>query len=129
MVGAGAMRGVIVGGFRSRWARLALGVVLAGACAVGVTAGTGKPAGSDVLSVRLGGDANETRIVIDLARPTSGRIEADPSAPTRMVLDLGGVTAKGVLQGRGQGLVRAWSVDQAFGTARLQLDLAAGADV
>jgi N-acetylmuramoyl-L-alanine amidase len=123
------MRGVLASGWRSRWARAALGLALAGACAVAVAAETGKPASSDVLSVRLGGDGAETRIVIDLTRPTSGRIEADADAPGRMILDLKGVSAKGVLQGRGQGLVRAWTVDQSFGAARLRLDLAAGADV
>ena len=117
-VGVVVMRGLSVGGFGSRWARAALGLVLAGACAVGVAAGTQRPAASDVLAVRLGGDAAETRIVIDLDRPASGRIEDDGGAPGRMILDLKGVSARGVLQGRGQGLVRAWSVDQTLGTAR-----------
>ncbi len=122
------MRGVSVGGLKTRWAHIALGLVLAGLCAVGVAAGAGKPAASDVLGVRLGGGDTETRIVIDLAKPASGKIE-DSAVATRMVLDLKGVEAKGVLQGKGRGLVRAWSVDQTFGTARVQLDLAGGATV
>ena len=128
-MGVDGMRGVFEGGWRSRGARALLGLVLAGACAVAVAAETGRPATSDVLAVRLGGDAAETRIVIDLTRPTSGRIEADADTPNRMILDLKGVSARGVLQGRGQGLVRAWTFDQTLGSARLQLDLAANADV
>ena len=123
------MRRVFLGGFRSRWALAALGLVLAGASAVSVAAGAQRPTSSDVLGVRLGGDANETRIVVDLARPASGHIEDAGDAPDRMVLDLRGVSASGVLQGKGQGLVRAWSVDTTSGDARLELDLAGGADV
>jgi N-acetylmuramoyl-L-alanine amidase len=123
------MRGEVFARLKSRWVRVALGLVLAGACAVGVAAATQK-AVSDVLGVRLGGDADQTRIVIDLAKPATGRLETgDDDAATRMVLDLKGVSAAGVLQGRGRGLVRAWTVDSSFRGARLQLDLAQGAAV
>jgi N-acetylmuramoyl-L-alanine amidase len=122
------MRGVSVAGLKTRWAHIALGLVLAGLCAVGVAMGAGKPPASDVLGVRLGGGDTEARIVVDLAKPASGKIE-DAAAATRMVLDLKGVDAKGVLQGKGRGLVRAWSVEQSFGGAKLQLDLASGATV
>src|SRR5271169_4840081 len=101
------MRWVIADGLKSRWARAALGLALAGACAAAVAASVQKPAASDVIAVRLGGDASETRIVVDLARPASGKLE-DQTQPSRMVLTLKDISTRGVLQGRGRGLVRAW---------------------
>jgi N-acetylmuramoyl-L-alanine amidase len=123
------MRGWIVNGLRTRWARVALGVTIAVACAAAVAAGARKPANSDVLSVRLGGGASETRIVVDLDRPTSGAIDQPDGAPDRMTLTLRDISARGVLQGKGQGLVRAWTVESDGGSAKLNLELAAGVDV
>jgi len=107
-----------------RWGRLALGVVLAGACAAVVTAGARKPH-SDVTSVRLGGDETETRLVLDLDRPAHGRLE--PSAPNRLVLALEGAAARSASGGEGRGLIRRWALAEAGGAARLDLDLAPGA--
>jgi len=85
--------------------------------------------GAGVLKIRLGGDRVETRIVIDLSAAATGKVVAGGAADRRVVLNLAGVSAEGGLQGRGQGLVKAWVLDEAGGGARLRLDLAADAVV
>ncbi|MFI4934451.1 MAG: N-acetylmuramoyl-L-alanine amidase [Caulobacterales bacterium] len=122
------MRRVLVEGLKARWVRVAMGLGFAAACAVAVAAGVQRPAKSDVIAVRFGGDSSETRIVVDLDRAASGKID-DAAGAGRMELTLKGVSASGVLQGRGKGLVRAWTVEEADGGARLSLDLAQGANV
>jgi N-acetylmuramoyl-L-alanine amidase len=115
------MRAGVFSGFGGRWGRLALGVVIAGACAAAVSASAQKPHAPDVISVRLGGDATETRIVVDLDKPTSGRI-LDQSAG-KLTLVLGEAVARGVSSGDGKGLVHDWRLSSADGAAELTLDL------
>ena len=103
---------------------LSAGVVAAtigGLAAVAVSHAAAPEAG--VLGVRLGGDAAETRLVIDLDRGATGKVSQDGSGG-RVVLSLPGVDAKASLQGAGRGLIRAWMIDQSQGAARLQIDLA-----
>ena len=76
-----------------------------------------------VLKVRLGGDQQETRIVVELDRSTSGELIADGGGDEPLVLGLKGVSVAGDQSGRGQGLVKAWSVENASGQARLSLAL------
>src|ERR1700754_2083244 len=85
--------------------------------------------GAGVLKVRLGGDRVETRIVIDLSSSATGKVVANGATDRRVVLNLAGVSTEGGLQGRGQGLVKAWVLDEAAGGARLRIDLAADAVV
>jgi len=82
-----------------------------------------------LLKVRLGGDAQQTRLVIDLDQAVSGKLEADGAADGHVILLLPTVSAAGGLQGAGQGLVKAWMVDQTASGARLQLDLAPDAKI
>lgn len=123
------MRGAVGRGLRSRWIRAALGLLLAAGCAAAVGAAGRKPADPDVISVRLGGDSGQTRIVVDLRRSVSGA--ADPSAdgPARLALLLKGASAPQTLAGPGRGLVRGWTIEDAPGGARLTLVLTRGADV
>ncbi|MGA0601095.1 N-acetylmuramoyl-L-alanine amidase family protein [Caulobacter sp. KR2-114] len=113
------------------WRRLlaAFAFLLAGGAAAAVASGEGASQGGAVLRVRFGGDAAETRIVVDLDRSISARVARDDDAPTRLVVSLPNVSAKGVLQGKGQGLVKAWTVDNGGGGARLALEVAPGAQV
>ena len=120
------MGGALLRVIGTRWGRTTLGVLVAAVCAVTVAAGVGTSAQSDVLGVRLGGDQDETRIVIDLKTPVSGVLAA---APNQIELLLKGADAAASIQGAGRGLVRAWSVDRASGGARLTLELAAQAQV
>ncbi|MBL8771267.1 MAG: N-acetylmuramoyl-L-alanine amidase [Phenylobacterium sp.] len=72
----------------------------------------------------MGGDASETRLVIELDGAASARVVSDGSADRRVVVMLPGVTAAQLQQGAGRGVVRAWTIDQVQGGARLQMDLA-----
>ena len=82
-----------------------------------------------LLQVRLGGDAAETRLVIDLDHSASTKVVSDGTADRRVVVLLAGVTASEALQGAGRGLVSDWIIESAPGGARLTMDLAADASV
>lgn len=86
-------------------------------------------AAASLLKVRLGGDAGQTRVVIDLERAASAKVVSDGAADGRVVLLLPGVTAANGQQGAGQGLVKTWMVDQTSAGARLQMDIASGSKV
>lgn len=92
-------------------------------CLAAVAVSQAAVASAGVLKVRLGGDANETRIVIDLDHSATGKVSDDGSADRRVVMSLPGVTAGGGLQGEGVGLVKAWVLDDSAGGARLRVDL------
>jgi N-acetylmuramoyl-L-alanine amidase len=103
-------------------------IVLVAALAVlGLVAVAGSHAATvagDLLRVRLGGDASETRIVIDLDRAATGKVVSDGGDDRRVVLVLQGVSTTGA-QGAGVGLVKRWVADQTGGGARLRIDLSA----
>jgi N-acetylmuramoyl-L-alanine amidase len=117
------MRGVLTKSLTARWMRAALGLGLAAGCAVAVAASARLPDAPDVVSVRLGGDASQTRIVVDLRRAASGVVDPDTASPTRIALILKGATAPSPLKGGGRGVVRGWKIADAPGGARLTLDL------
>jgi N-acetylmuramoyl-L-alanine amidase len=105
-------------------------VMVAAAVAAGlavVAASHAATVAADLLRVRLGGDASQTRIVIDLDHAATGRVLAD-GADGRIVLVLQGVSTQAA-QGAGAGLVKAWVADEASGGARLRIDLAADARI
>jgi N-acetylmuramoyl-L-alanine amidase len=108
-------------GLRLRWGRLAsLGVIGVGASLGLAIAAHGAVKGG-VLKVRLGGDQKETRVVIELDRATRGELISDGGRQDPLVLDLKGVAAVDDQSGQGLGLVKAWSVQNAAGQARLTL--------
>lgn len=82
-----------------------------------------------LLKVRLGGDSQSTRLVMDLDQAASGKLVADGASDGHAVIVLPNVSAAGGLQGAGQGLVKAWAVDQTSGGARLQLELVPDAKI
>jgi N-acetylmuramoyl-L-alanine amidase len=106
-----------------RW-RAGLALAAAAVGLIAVAASHAATASAGILKVRLGGDAAQTRIVIDLDHATSGQLLADGAADGRAILLLGDVSAGGGQQGSAQGLVKRWAVDQVGAAARLQLDLA-----
>jgi N-acetylmuramoyl-L-alanine amidase len=124
LVGAGVMRGVLTKSLTARWMRAALGLALAAGCAVAVAASARQPDAPDVVSVRLGGDVAQTRIVVDLRKAASGAVDGDQASLTRIALILKGASAPNPLRGAGHGLVRGWTIADAPGGARLTLDLA-----
>jgi N-acetylmuramoyl-L-alanine amidase len=107
-------------------------LIAAAAAAVGLAAIAATHASASVaglLKVRLGGDAQATRLVIDLDQAATGRLVSDGAADGRLVLILSNVSAQGGLQGPGQGLVKAWTIEQTSGGARVQLELAPDAKI
>jgi N-acetylmuramoyl-L-alanine amidase len=109
--------------------RLALAAGLAFAAAA-LTAGQGLASGAagDVLGLRLGGDAQRTRIVLDLDRRAEGRVVEDGRSG-RLVLDLSGVTPPSRIDGRGRGLVRDYAVTGRGATARVEIALTGAVEV
>ena len=102
------------------------GLLVAAAITLGlvaVAASQAAPVAAELLRVRLGGDATQTRIVVDLNHATSGKVISDGAADRRIVLMLQGASTEGV-QGAGSGLVKAWVADQEGGGVRLRIDLA-----
>ena len=121
------MRAGLQSGMRSRRGPAVAAAVLACAlAAVSMTRAAASATG--LLKVRLGGDAQATRIVMDLDQAASGKLVSDGSDGHAVVI-LSGVSALGGLQGASQGLVRSWSIDQTTAGARLVLELVADAKV
>ncbi len=107
-------------------------LVVTAATAVGLAAVVASHAAASIgglLKVRLGGDAQQTRLVMDLDQAASGKLESDGALDGHAVLLLPNVSAAGGLQGVGQGLVKAWAIEQTSAGARLQLDLAPDAKI
>jgi len=108
----------------------AIALVVGTLACVGIFAAShAAQAGSGVLKVRLGGDQSTTRIVIDLDAPATGKVISTGARDRRMVISLAGASASSGLQGKGQGLVRAWTLDPAGAGSRLRIDLASNATV
>ena len=85
-------------------------------------------ASGDVLGVRFGGDAERTRVVLDLGVSARGAV-VESGEGGRVVLALSGVEPGRGVSGNGSGLVSAWRVAAAGGASRLHLDLARAADI
>ena len=98
-------------------------------CFVALAAGRGLASGAmgDVRAVRFGGDAERTRVVIDLDRSARGAVIED-GGQGRVILSLSGVTPPRALNGGGLGLVRQYTVTGGSG-ARVNLTLAGGAEI
>jgi len=97
----------------------------AAAALLAVSIGLASPAAAKdgVLSVRFGGDQNETRVVIELDKAAKGRVIQADDGGRALTVALADVGAAGDLQGHGQGLVSAWTTEKSLGEARLKLQL------
>lgn len=93
-------------------------------------AGLGLAFGSDVqvMGVRFGGDAQRTRVVVDLVRETRGRVLSDGGTGQVSVMLEGVAPARGA-SGQGNGLVRSYELANATGGTRINLQLASGASI
>jgi N-acetylmuramoyl-L-alanine amidase len=113
-----------------RWLGLA-GAVGAGLCIVAGASSHAQPAPSHqgVLTVRFGGDAHETRVVIEMDRAAKGRSETGDGPGRTVVVDLPQVEASPDLEGHGHGLVNAWAFDRTADGAKLTLQLTRNARV
>ncbi|MDO1558450.1 N-acetylmuramoyl-L-alanine amidase [Brevundimonas sp. 2R-24] len=110
---------------------LAVGALLlvAAAALLLLTAGRGlaDTDSGDVMRVRFGGDAQVTRVVIDMGRSAQGRLSE--TSGQDLTLALVGVDAGRGAEAAGQGLVRSYRLDSAGGAARLRLNLTRQAQV
>jgi N-acetylmuramoyl-L-alanine amidase len=114
--------------WRSRWVR-ALIALLAVGCAGAAIAAVREAPRAGVLKVRLGGDAQQTRVVIELDQAATARLVAGAEPSKQVLLALPHVSLAGEMAGQGAGLVRGWTMDDAAGAARLKLTLARAAAV
>jgi N-acetylmuramoyl-L-alanine amidase len=110
------------------WAMTAVAFVVI--CAVLLTAGRGLASGAmgEVLRVRFGGDAQHTRVVLDMDRTSRGQV-IQAGDDGRVVVSLSGVSPHRGLTGAGTGLVRGWRVTGAGAASRVELDLASSAEI
>jgi N-acetylmuramoyl-L-alanine amidase len=113
--------GQMFGGARARGLLVAVAAVLGLAAVAASNAAT---VTADLLKVRMGGDAQQTRLVIDLDHAVAGKVVSDGSADGRVEVLLQGVAPQSA-QGAGSGLVRTWMIETAGSAARLRIDLAA----
>lgn len=107
-------------------------VIAAAVAAVGLAAfAVGHAATETVglLKVRMGGDAAETRLVVELDGATSARILSDGAADRRVAVLLTGVDTLEVQQGAGRGVVKTWTIEKGQGGALLQMELAGPAQL
>tara|TARA_R110002167_G_scaffold7040_19_gene33274 strand:+ start:1457 stop:2680 length:1224 start_codon:yes stop_codon:yes gene_type:complete len=110
------------------WTMTALAFVVF--CFGVLAAGRGLAAGAagEVLRLRFGGDAERTRVVVDLDHNTRGAVVSG-GADGRVVVALTGVAPNGRMDGDGTGLVRGYRVVAGGGASRIELTLATGAEI
>ncbi|WP_253189127.1 N-acetylmuramoyl-L-alanine amidase [Brevundimonas sp. LM2] len=105
------------------WALTALALVVLAAVLLAGTRSMAVGTGGDVLGVRFGGDAERTRVVIDLGRSARGSI-VESGASGKVVVALAGVGSGRGVDGSGSGLVRDWRVSPSGTASRVELALA-----
>lgn len=95
-----------------------------------LAAGRGLASGAagEILRVRFGGDAERTRVVIDMDASARGQVIRSGD-DGQLVLTLAGVSPPERRTGRGQGLVRDFRVAGGGASARLELELASSAEI
>lgn len=99
-------------------------------CVAVLAAGRGLASGAmgEVMRVRFGGDAERTRVVVDLDRTSRGQV-IQSGDDGRVVLALSGVQPPRGMSGQGLGLVRGYRVAGSGAAARVELDLASSAEI
>jgi N-acetylmuramoyl-L-alanine amidase len=110
------------------WAMTMLALV---AICVGLlAAGRGLALGAlgEVMRVRFGGDAERTRVVLDLDRTSRGEVVRSGD-DGQVVVSLANVTPHGRMAGVGSGLVRGYRIAGAGTASRVELDLASSAEI
>ena len=116
-----------------RGVRIVAGLLALGGVAAVAAVSHGQTS-AGVLKVRLGGDGHQTRVVVELDRPTKGNVIADGSIGkntglAKVVVGLAHVDVADTMQGQGAGLVKAWRIDEVNGEAQVHLDLVRPAQI
>lgn len=110
------------------WAMTALALLVLAVVLMIGTRGVAGGVTGDVRGVRFGGDAERTRIVIDLDRSARGEV-IESGDRGNLVLTLAGVGAGRGVDGSGSGLVRDWRVSASGTASRVQMGLARNARI
>ncbi len=76
----------------------------------------------DVVRVRLGGDAQQTRIVIELDKSVAGKQASRDDDYSRQVIALPDIRLGDALSGQGTGLIAGWRVESIAGSTRINLN-------
>jgi len=100
-----------------------LAAVAALGCLVFAGASRGAESTASPLKLRFGGDSAATRVVLELSEAATADLVSDGAADGHVVLDFSRLSVGDSLDGRGKGLVKAWTIDKVRGHARLSLDL------
>jgi len=114
-------------GVRDR-ALLALALIVFLTAALFAARALASGSAGDVLRIRFGGDAQRTRVVVDLDSAARGTV-VDSGAGGRVVVSLAGVSPGRGLSGDGSGLVRGYRVAASGGNSRVEMNLASGAEI
>ena len=105
-------------------------VMLAGCiCASAFIAQPAAAQSGDVVKVRMGGDASQTRIVIELEKSVAAKIVTRDSETNRQVIALPNIDLDKTISGQGQGLVSDWRLETLAGSVRLKLNFKSGAKI
>ncbi len=118
----------VFGGRAARVLLAAAALAAVGAASAAVVAEQAPQAG--VLKVRIGGDQTQTRVVIELDHAVTGKLLSADKPGRQVTLAFPKVDVSGGgMSGAGAGLIKAWSIDEAAGSARIRLDLGRDAQV
>jgi N-acetylmuramoyl-L-alanine amidase len=116
------MSGMVVKHIGKRLPALAAALLLAASGAAAWAAARTEPA-AGVLKVRLGGDAAQTRLVIELDHAVTGKLIDGEGGDKAVTLSLGQAAVAGDMQGGGAGLIKSWKVEAVLGAAEIKLEL------
>jgi len=83
----------------------------------------------DVVKVRMGGDAAQTRIVIELDKSVATKVVTRDNQYDQQILALPDIDLGKSLSGNGQGLVSAWKLENIAGSTRLKLSFVSNAKI
>ncbi|WP_035426174.1 N-acetylmuramoyl-L-alanine amidase family protein [Asticcacaulis sp. AC460] len=101
---------------------LAAGFAGAGVCLAPAVMAAPVNVSGDIVKVRLGGDATQTRIVIELDRAVDAKVVTRDSETAQQIIALPDVEMGKALSGTGMGLIADWKVENIAGSTRLKLN-------
>ena len=111
----------------SAWVRVVLrplsASLISALLSLGLVGGAAQAASGNIYTVRFGGGAAETRVVIELNRAARGQLVSSASQDNKLILAMPDLVSGGEMQGFGSGLVKSWVIDEAAGAVRLRLVL------
>lgn len=110
------------------WAMAAVVMLAFGVAVLAAGRGLATGAMGEVLRLRFGGDAERTRVVVDLDRTSRGEV-VQSGDDGHVVVALAGIAPGQTRTGQGSGLVRNWRIAGAGGASRVELDLSSTAEI